>query len=243
MGIDIHMGVEVRRNGAWKLIKEEVFKNYWYDPNSNMEYFRNMKPFTNIPYSNRNYDLFAILADVRNGTGFAGVKTGEPFNFISEPKGYPDDISKELRHDIEGEYNEDGYDDSIPHLSNEHSASWLTLKELTDFDWTQIHRGYGCIDEKTYREYVMKDIHPNSYCGDVGGGGVIKINETEMVDLINGKYPRQSDKKYYTYCYFSPETYKECAGGFYEDVIPVLVSLIPEGGADEDVRIVFDFDS
>jgi len=25
---------------------------------------------------NRNYDLFAILANVRNGHGFAGIKTG-----------------------------------------------------------------------------------------------------------------------------------------------------------------------
>ena len=45
------------------------------------------------PYGDRNYNLFAILANVRNGTAFAGCKTGEGFNPISNPKGVPSDAS------------------------------------------------------------------------------------------------------------------------------------------------------
>lgn len=64
MGTDIH-GVFQRRNPETK---------QWED----------------IPHKyemNRHYQLFAMLAGVRNGTGFAGVKTGEPVKPISEPRG------------------------------------------------------------------------------------------------------------------------------------------------------------
>lgn len=49
-------------------------------------------PFkTGKPFDNRNYDLFAALADVRNGVGFAGVKTGKAIEPIAMPRGIPDD--------------------------------------------------------------------------------------------------------------------------------------------------------
>ena len=51
MGCDIHMMAKVQQdNGSWKNAGEID--------------------------GNRNYDLFAILANVRNGHGFAGIKTG-----------------------------------------------------------------------------------------------------------------------------------------------------------------------
>jgi hypothetical protein len=237
MGTDIHMACEVRRNGKWELVKDRVFKNPWYRPDS--EYSWAQEEYTNIPYDNRCYNLFAILADVRNGRGFAGCKIGEFFNPISYPKGYPEDMCDELRGDID--YYD--YDDRAGFLSNEHSASWLTLKELLDYDWDQMHRNYGCVCENTYRDFVMKGLHPNSWSGGVGGSSIVHLSETEMVDLIQGRYPREEGKQYYTECYFIAETYKDASGGFYEDVIPVLKTLVPDGGTTEDVRLVFDFDS
>lgn len=76
-------------------------------------------------YEGRNYDLFAILADVRNGYGFAGSYTGEGFKPISDPKGLPEDISEEIKK------RSDDYG------SNGHSHSWFTVKELTEYDWEQ----------------------------------------------------------------------------------------------------------
>ena len=90
MGTDIHMACEVKRNDKWELVTDKVFKNHWYEPNS--EYRWAKEEYTNIPYDNRCYNLFAILAGVRNGRGFAGCKTGEEFNPISAPKGYPEDM-------------------------------------------------------------------------------------------------------------------------------------------------------
>lgn len=40
----------------------------------------------------RHYQLFSVLADVRNGYGFAGVPTGEWVKPISSPRGIPQDF-------------------------------------------------------------------------------------------------------------------------------------------------------
>jgi len=74
-------------------------------------------------YSDRNYGLFAILADVRNGHGFAGVRTGEPTVPISAPRGVPDDASDGYRDEVR-QWGEDG-----------HSHTWFTLAELLAYDW------------------------------------------------------------------------------------------------------------
>jgi hypothetical protein len=147
----------------------------------------------------------------------------------------------ELKSDIGEDYNEDYRWRAT--LSNEHSASWLTLKELLDYDWNQMHRNYGCVHENTYRDFIMKGLHPECWSGGVSGRDIIHLSEEEMVDLIQGRYPREEGKQYYTACYFIAETYKDSSGSFYDDVIPVLQKLVPDGGTTEDVRLVFDFDS
>ena len=240
MGTDIHMACEVRRDGKWHLVTDKVFLNPWYDPNSTYTWCQ--EQYTNIPYDGRNYSLFAILANVRNGYGFAGCKTGDGFIPISKPKGYPDDMCDELLSDIY--MSDDSYDDlNRPYLSNEHSASYLTLQELLNFDWTRTSRSCGWVSEETYKDYIMKGLHPDTWCGGVSGQNIIHLTEFEMAALIQGNYKRIEGKTYYTFCYFNPKTYAEFAGGFYENTIPVLKTLIPEGVTEEDVRIVFDFDS
>lgn len=92
-------------------------------------------------YDNRNYDVFAILADVRNGRGFAGVKTGEGFVPISEPKGLPSNVSEEVKK--ESDYWEgDG-----------HSHSYLTLQDLLTYDWHgQKTKKAGMVTKISYYE-------------------------------------------------------------------------------------------
>lgn len=217
MGTDIHMIAEFRKDGVWQTILDDIFVE-WEGTQFEAQ--------TCVPYGDRSYNLFAILADVRNGTGFAGLRTGEKFNPISEPKGYPEDMCK---------YSEE-------FLSYEHSASWLTLKEIFDFDWTQIHRNFGVVSEKAYRDHVMKGELPDSWCGDISGPDYIKISEVEMVDLIQGYYPREEGKYYYTACYFAPQTYADSAEDFLKNM-KILERFVPENGSLDDVRIVFDFDS
>jgi hypothetical protein len=65
--------------------------------------------YTDEPYEGRDYEFFALLADVRN---HANIKP------ISEPRGWPDDLSNGLK-DIKEYWEFDG-----------HSASYFTLSEL-----------------------------------------------------------------------------------------------------------------
>ena len=48
-------------------------------------------------FGDRNYDLFAMLANLRNGVGFAGRRRGEVLDPIDEPRGIPEDASPEYR--------------------------------------------------------------------------------------------------------------------------------------------------
>ena len=67
-----------------------------------------------VTFDNRDYSVFAFLAGVRN------YDHCEP---ISEPKGLPDDVCDEIQENFES-----WQDDA-------HSASFLTVKELLDFDY------------------------------------------------------------------------------------------------------------
>ena len=146
MGCDVHMWAEVRRAGVWEKIGD-VFPNAYADadaerrdiewhnkwlaehPDEDDEEYRdpNWKSFhrrlVDHPYDQRNYALYSILADVRNGYGFAGVFTGMGFTPIAPPRGVPEDASPEYRAEVAA-WGGDG-----------HSHSWLTLKELQAYDW------------------------------------------------------------------------------------------------------------
>lgn len=222
MDTDIHMVAEIRKNGIWKTMLDNIFTEY---KNTSFE------TETCVPYSYRTYDVFAILADVRNGTGFAGVKTGERFNVISKLKGYPKDMNETSKTFVGDEW------------GGHHSASYLTLKEIFDFDWDQLHRGYGCLTEIEYKESIMQGKHPECWCGDASGPDLITLSEENMVDLIQGKYKREKEKRYQTKCFFPPETYAECAEYFLENMNIFKKYVLAKGGTLEDGRIIFDFDN
>ena len=86
-------------------------------------------------YGGRNYYIFSILADVRNGSGV------EPINY---PKGIPDDASTGYL------YKCDQWD------SDAHSHSYFTLEELLNVDWSQYDSEY--IDEFMETLEKMKKI-------------------------------------------------------------------------------------
>lgn len=109
MGCDIHSFAERKRNGKWEKVGEHFSLGEW-----EKEYYKKEK--NDSPFDWRSYSMFAFLADVRN------YDHCEP---ISEPKGLPKDISDEVK----DEYGE-GWD--------YHSASFLTAKELLDFDYDKV---------------------------------------------------------------------------------------------------------
>lgn len=109
MGCDIHLFVEKKdADGNWEFVypDRELRKP---DPEDEEDWGDDGHW---IVY--RNYDLFSILAGVRS---WDGVKP------ISAPKDLPEDVSLKMR-DVHDRWSGDA-----------HSASYLTLRELVEFDW------------------------------------------------------------------------------------------------------------
>ena len=88
-------------------------------------------------YNGRSYYLFAILADVRNGSG--GI---EPIDY---PRGIPDDASSGYMYVVD-RWDGDG-----------HSHSYFTLDELINFDWSK----YEMLGEFMETIEQMKSIDPD----------------------------------------------------------------------------------
>lgn len=178
-------------------------------------------------YSGRNYDLFAILGNIRNGYGFAGVNTSDGFNFISDCRGLPEDVSS----DIQDALSDDGY---------YHGVSYVTLPELLQFDWDQTVTHHGIVGEDAFLYYKTHG-KPNTWAGSVNGPNVVMLNNKQMEDLVSGLVLRDAEKSYYTRVSWD-ESYKKCVGSFYTDSIPKLKDLSNNHDF-SDIRIVFGFDS
>jgi hypothetical protein len=197
MGSDIRMFVEKRNYGKWESINGQ-----FSDKTMDISYGDEL-------YFERNYELFAILAGVRNGEGVDGPATGHVFNPISPPKGLPDDISNYVKF----QYEKQSVDES-----SAHDCSWLLLKELLEFDWTQNAKVEAYVSPQVANNFYENGIVPNSIDCKHKSNRVIKLG-----------YPKIQ----------WASTYAARAGMFFDEVIPRL-SLF---GEREEVRIVFWFSS
>lgn len=166
MGTDIH-GVFQRHNGSgW----EDVPSNYRQE---------------------RHCQLFAVLAGVRNGHGFAGVPTGEAVKPISAPRGLPSDFC------TTGEYADGHPISSLDHMDprrrqwhepdepmevwmGDHSHSWLEGDEmLAWFSTAPEVVKVGILDRADYEAWDGKS-PPASYCGGIGGPRIVVINDNAV---------------------------------------------------------------
>jgi len=223
MGTDIHEYMEKRQpNGTWEQVPAP---NLW-----------------------RNYDVFSILADVRNGYGFGGCKTGEGLIPISEPKGLPNDLSVGLLEQIEDDW---GF----------HSHSWLTLRELQEYDYEQETTKYGVIGETSYVEWKQQGggFPKDGWSGGISGWAHETVTPEEMDRIITGErvreikdpqnsclYPEIATKYAPTEISYSvivswPIKYKDVAKPILETLIPAM-EVLADGDPDS-VRFVFWFDS
>ena len=129
MGCDIHLTVEKRVDGKWERVDnlpprpcswcegrghyegrpQDACYSCVADPDSG-------KPTPGVqsgPYDDRNYTVFAVLANVRND----GHVTP-----IDRARGLPADAARRGGEDGDWDY-------------GDHSFSWLTLRELLAYDW------------------------------------------------------------------------------------------------------------
>jgi hypothetical protein len=135
MGTDIHPYVEVRKNGAWTRAKVDVPRD-------------------------RNYFAFGKLANVRNGSGFAGCDMGDPLRPIAEPRGLPPDTS------IQNNEIEEWRSSDYVSLGD-HSFSWVMLSELLAIDYNAKVTMRGMISPEQYEHFTKYkgQYPPQTYCG------------------------------------------------------------------------------
>lgn len=134
MGCDIHVVAEVRSGDKWSL--------------SDIE----------IPHG-RDYNSFAILANVRNGYGFAGCDTGDELQFISLPRGLPVDLSFELNDKLQNEKETDFF------WLGDHSFSWVTLQEMLDYPYAGEIVTRGLVTAEQAKKYKLTGEAPKTWCG------------------------------------------------------------------------------
>lgn len=223
MGCDIHIHCEALRKGKWQ--KTGGFKTRYYDPKSKAKWFS--RKTTDEPYEGRNYSLFAVLADVRNGPGFAGCDLGDKFTPISSPKGLPGNVSAEILKDS-NDWGVDG-----------HSHSWFLLSELVGFDWKgKINKHRGYIGIRHYPVFLKKG-KPESWCGDVSGREVMKVSNRAAERILKDNLVNKAS------CYTQvewQESYYESCKSFVDETIQLLKKKSRRKNL-SDVRIVFWFDN
>lgn len=256
MGTDIHMMVEVQKdNGEWVAIKAipkkaNCFVSAWKEAYEKPEHERDyLDRFNAENYQvlledggmyqwvepPRNYRLFAILGNVRNFAGTLHGDLGENeyspvFNYITDNRGVPEDASPEYLRLVK-DWGEDG-----------HSHSFVTVQEILDFDFDQVAKMKGFVDEENYRKFVEEG-KPERWCGYVGGGSIEIVSNDEMYDLVFNKHVPY-DERYYTQVEWNV-TYRDCCKFLLDNIIPEVMEVTKDmvNGDWNKVRFVFFFDS
>lgn len=166
MGTDIH-GVFQKRNEEFDTW-EDVPTEYGYE---------------------RHYMLFAWLAGVRNGRGFAGIPTHTKINPISKPRGFPDDFALT---DDDGESHPIYSVEILPHWQRKygmsgplwmgyHDFSWLTADEIIGSDEENQVLRTGVVHRKFYESWDGVSA-PETWYNDIAGGGILISNPNEITD-------------------------------------------------------------
>ncbi len=233
MGTDINFFVERREKGRW------VSCDQWGKPKPSVNgemisYVLQEAQF----YSDRNYDLFAILANFNDGYGLGGRDSGKRFNIISEPRGLPNDLCSEVEAIV-------GRSD----MTN-YSPSWLLLAEILAFDWDQTKVKHGFLNGSEYEEWTNAGRphgeYPAGFCASIGQTN-LAITEREMQQVLNeikGGHPPEVRNSKITeqlddvYCPMTwAVTYRNAGRTFCTKTLPKMAAL----GDPDDVRCVFWF--
>lgn len=243
-------GEPVEARSTWYAIRDQVFTAPYF--NDKLPVSVQNVPYTSVPYSGRNYDLFAVLADVRNGRGFAGVRTGERITPILEHFG-------EKHVETEGEHVYETWTRGVPEDASKrwkkyvkrwgmdlHSTSWLTLEELERGPWDQRQIKAGYVDAAQYEAIRQSGFTttPDNWSEDVGGGGITNYTADDWEAL--GEPARraavESDKEggwfatHYVYHQWEVSL-ADSIGWFLEHTIPELTRNAPRVGRLDDKEI------
>lgn len=189
--------------------------------------------------------LFGVLAGVRNDD----ARAGEPYRPIAVPRGLPADVSEEMRQWAD-DYGSDG-----------HSHSWLSVRELVDYDWQQVVVRRGVVRANVFARWNGIDA-PAGWCLWVLSSAECDLDNDQMRQLVARaqveQYPLPEPphsfridcppgisaelhdlvRTRYTTIEWR-ETYARSCDRFLDMTLPKLLALGPM----DDLRIVFFFDN
>lgn len=141
MGCDIHVYTEqlktIDNTPVWVNVDNWRFNPYYPQEGEKKMEVKSL-------YTNRNYDLFTLLAGVRDYS--------EVTPFVAEPRGVPKDASPQTKEEVE-RYGSDG-----------HTHSWLTLAEIRAFHESGPVKTYTGLITPEDSENLDKGIYPTSWC-------------------------------------------------------------------------------
>jgi hypothetical protein len=205
MGCDIHVVAQVLIAGKWKTNSA-------------------------IICDDRSYDTFAVLANVRNGYGFAGIPTGEAYEPISKPRGFPPGF------EVDGE-------DHNGKWMGDHSHSYVSLAELMDYadrHATTRRTKFGVIPVAVYEHLKETGGAPNDWSYGISGPGIITL-PSDAYNYSKRHGLLLPEKQYYV-------QYSWGVSALETTYIPELIAQLLELQAEYDVanhevRLVFGFDS
>lgn len=147
VGTDIHLIIEKQDDsGVWKTLRgsNKIIEEFEAD--------------------DRDYALFARVADIRNGYGFAGVKIFDPYVPLFPNRGLPDDFKLK-----KGDW------------LGDHGFTWMYLFEILDADWTITNKNHCLVDRDQY-DQLKQDGYPKTYCADAWGHGIKKTEDSEIFE-------------------------------------------------------------
>lgn len=164
MGCDIHTVFQARdSDGKWKDVPSKFEED-------------------------RHYFLFAWLADVRNGFGFAGIPTHTAIKPICQPRGLPSDFEcVDENHPVESSKLL-GWREKYrrPHEPLEiwlgdYSHSWLTADEILTADKPTNVLRTGVIPIAAFRAWDGKSA-PESWSGGISGPSITVSSPSEVTN-------------------------------------------------------------
>jgi hypothetical protein len=184
----------------------------------------------------RNYILFAILADVRNGYGFAGCETHDPIKPLrtGEQSRLPNDILFSPRCQTLSPGSDDCTYNS--RWLGYHSQQVITAEEILSYDFQQRLVEYGVFAIDEFIKFMLGD-RDVGYSYDVWGEPIVKH---PRVDLTDGKAVVFNTKGY-THIpakWNDDKPIIEYVKDFVADVKQIVAD-----NPDYDIRLVIGFDS
>lgn len=174
MGTDIHFYVEHRDSWSRPWRTADTWTDKYGEGKDDVYHDESF-------YRGRNYDLFSILANVRNGRGFAGSYTGEGFVPMNEPRDWPDDLCPELKN-IEGDI--------------DHTPSWCTLREIMDYDWTQETAKSGVVNLEQWARWMSLG-QPVEWASMISGPQIIQPDVEEVNRLASLIGDKENKYRFY----------------------------------------------